>query len=65
VSDEVQKENELLVSLCREAGDTGTDNELIDGARGNHHPDLIHDAAQGDVAALIQLRQAFGLPIFS
>lgn len=63
MKDQEQKENELLVELCREAGDTGTDEELIDGARGNHAPDLIRDAACGDVAALVQLRHDFGLPI--
>jgi len=59
------RENELLIALCREAGDVGTDDELSEGARGNHHPDLIRDAANGDVAALVKLRQAFGLPIFT
>ncbi len=65
MTDQEQKENDLLVALCREAGDEGTDEALIDGARGNHHPDDIRDATNGDVAALVKLRQAFGLPIFS
>ena len=60
-----QKEDEMLVALCREAGDEGTDEALIEGARSNHHPDDIRDAANGDVAALVKLRQAFGLPIFT
>lgn len=59
-----QRENALLLALCREAGDSGPDAVLIDGARGNHQPGLIRDAANGDVAALVQLRHDFGLPIF-
>lgn len=59
-----QKEDVLLLALCHEAGDSGPDAVLIDGARGNHQPGLIRDAANGDVAALVQLRQDFGLPIF-
>lgn len=59
-----QRENALLLDLCHEAGDTGLDAALIDGARGNHAPSLIRDAANGDIAALVQLRHDFGLPIF-
>ncbi len=60
-----EREDELLIELCREAGDVGTDEELIEGARANHDPEDIAEAARGDVAALIRLRIAFGLPIFS
>ena len=59
-----QKEDAFLVSLCREAGNQGTDEELIEGARNNHHPDDIRDAANGDIAAIVKLRRAFGLLIF-
>ncbi len=59
-----EQEDELLIELCREAGDIGTDEELVEGARANHDSEDIAEAAQGDVAALIRLRIAFGLPIF-
>lgn len=59
-----ERENEFLIELCREAGGIGTDEELIERARVNHDPEDIAEAAQGDVAALIRLRLAFGLPIF-
>lgn len=59
-----EREDELLIELCREAGDIGTDEELIEGSRANHDSEDIAEAAQGDVAALIRLRIAFGLPIF-
>ena len=57
-------EDALLTELCREAGDIGPDEELIEGARANHDSEDIAEAARGDVAALIRLRMAFGLPIF-
>jgi len=57
-------EDALLTELCREAGDIGRDEELVEGARANHDPEDIAEAACGDVAALIRLRIAFGLPIF-
>ena len=56
-----QQEDALLLDLCREAGDL----QLIEGARSNHNEDDIRAAATGDVAALVKLRQAFGLPIFA
>ena len=59
-----EQEDQLILDLCHEAGDTGTDEELIEGFRSNYHPDLISDAADGDVKALIALRQGCGLPIF-
>lgn len=67
----MQKENELILALCQETGvETNFDGsttegesneEKIAGFRGNHHPDLIRDAANGDVAALVQLRIDCGL----
>ena len=57
-------EDTFIIALCREAGDTASDQECIDGFRGNHDPALITAAASGDVAALIELRQNVGLSIF-
>lgn len=59
--DSQTREDELIVALCTEAGDTCSDEEKIEGFRGNHHPDLIRDAANGDVAALVQLRRDCGV----
>lgn len=63
-AEQTERENALIVTLCREAGDTEPDAELVSGFRSNHHPDDIRAAASGDVAALVQLRQACGLPTF-
>lgn len=70
-----EQEDALILDLWRELGTEWnqdgsvvagwTDEQLIDGFRGNHHPDLIAAAAGGDVAALVQLRQECGLPIFA
>lgn len=69
-----EQEDALILALCREVGpelnangtttESWTDTQKIDGFRGNHHPDLIRAAALGDVAALVQLRHACGLPAF-
>jgi hypothetical protein len=64
-TDEIRaKEDELILELCREAGDTVSDEECLEGFRANYHPDTIRAAAQGDVEAIIELRQGCGLPIF-
>lgn len=56
-------ENNLILDLCREAGDDISDEAAtLDAFRGNHHADLITDAAAGQVLALAQLRQDCGLP---
>lgn len=57
---------DLVLALSAEAGDDMSTplDDMLYGCTGNHHPDDIEDAASGDVAALIDLRQAFGLPIF-
>lgn len=64
MTEQEQRENELLIALCREAGDRKEDSDIIKGARSNHSPDDIRKAASGDVVALIRLRLAIGLPIF-
>jgi|GEM_PF-3680283 len=61
----LEEQNAMILELCREAGDEGSDEDLIEGFRSNHHPEVIAAAASGDVAALVQLRDACGLPIFS
>ena len=58
-----EHENAMIVDLCHEAGDTGSNDELIEGFRANHHAEDIAAAASGDVAALAALRQACGLPV--
>jgi hypothetical protein len=62
---QTERENELIVALCHEAGDVGSDAELIEGFRSNYHPDVIAAAARGDVDAIVELRRGCGLPIFS
>jgi hypothetical protein len=59
------REDALIVALCREAGDTEPADELVEGFRSNQSAADIRDAAAGDVAALVRLRLASGLPIFS
>lgn len=58
-----EREDEFLIELCREVGDIGTDEELIEGVHANHDLENIAEVTRGDVAALIRLRIAFGLPI--
>lgn len=58
-------EHDLIVTLCREAGDDVDDPDLDADFRANHDPHDISAAAAGDVAALVRLRRACGLPVFS
>ena len=51
----------LATALTLEAGESPDTEAFV----ANHHPDDINAAASGDTAALIALRQACGLPIFS
>jgi len=58
--------DELILALCREAGDDVTDAEtVIDGFCGNHPAADIDAAAAGDPSALIRLRTACGLPLIT
>ena len=61
--------NELIVTICREAGDVGTDDEIVEGYSHNYNDgylqDVVDPAAAGDVAALVRMRSDAGLPIFS
>src|SRR5262245_697397 len=57
--------DDLILELCREAGDDVTNAyAVVDGFRANPHPDDIQSAADGDLRALIRLRKACGLPTF-
>ena len=65
--------NQLIIALCREAGDNGDDEEIIDGWTANHMACCDYDdgdgsdidnAANGDVAALVKVRACCGLPVF-
>lgn len=58
---------ELIVQICREAGDVGSDEELVDGYSSNYSDEYLKEivdrAAQGDVAALVKMRIDAGLTI--
>jgi len=59
-----QKENALIIDLCRECGDQGTDTDLISGFRENHPDTTIREAANGSVTAFAELRRGCCLPLF-
>ena len=74
--EQYEKENALILALCEEVGPEHnadgtstagwTDEQRIEGFRSNHSsPELIREAAEGDVTALISLRSACGLRIFT
>lgn len=57
---------ELILDLCHEAGDTGSENEIVEEWKANHACccDLhVDKAAQGDVATLNKIRTCMGLPL--
>lgn len=59
-------EQDLILALCREAGDYILNPEWAeDEFRSNHNSEDITAAATGDVAALVRLRTACGLPLLS
>lgn len=58
-------QNELILALAHEAGDDSPDEDIIECVRGDYDESLIRRAASGDVAALIKLRSAYGLPIIT
>ena len=57
---------ELIVVICREAGDVGSDEDLIAGYSHNYADaylaDVVAHAAAGDVGALLRMRTDAGLP---
>ncbi len=60
-------EDELILLLCREAGEEGADNDLIKKFRDNYrdHSDLITKASQEDSKALRRLRWLCGLKVIT
>ncbi len=61
--------NELIISICREAGDVGDDASLISGYERNYDDDYLRSvvdaAATGDAGALAKMRSDAGLAILS
>ena len=62
---EALKEDELILSLCREAGEEGSETDLIKKFREKYRDqsELIRRASQGDSKALRRLRWLCGLKI--
>ena len=60
-------EDELILSLCREAGKEGSDTELVKNFREKYRDqsELITKASLGDSKALRQLRWLCGLKIIT
>ena len=58
-------EDELILSLCREAGQQGTEKDLIKRFREKYrdHFELLRKASQGDSKALRRLRWLCGLKV--
>ncbi|HXJ29479.1 MAG TPA: helix-turn-helix transcriptional regulator [Gemmatimonadales bacterium] len=56
---------DLILALCREAGDDVSDvGDTIEAFTANHNAADVEAAASGDLRALILLRKACGLPAF-
>jgi hypothetical protein len=60
-------EDELILLLCREAGEEGSNNDLIKKFREKYrdHSELITRASQGDSKALRRLRWVCGLKVIT
>jgi hypothetical protein len=60
-------EDELILSLCREAKQEGPDEDLIKGFRGKYgdQAELIMEASRGDTKALMRLRWLLGLKVIT
>ena len=58
-------EEELILSLCREAGEEGSEADLIKKFRGKYRDqsELVERASQGDSKALRRLRWLCGLKV--
>ena len=55
---------ELIVGLCKEAGDRGSEPELVEEWEGNHGcccKPHVESAAEGDVEVLNNIRRCMGL----
>ena len=59
--------NELILLLCREAGEEGSESEVIKKFREKYrdHSELITKASQGDAKALRRLRWLCGLKVIT
>jgi hypothetical protein len=58
--------SELIIALCREAGDTEDEEPMVAGWEANHGAcceEAIETAATGNPAALLRVRRCMGLPI--
>ena len=64
---EVLTEDELILSLCREAKEEGSEKDVINKFREKYrdHSDLIRKASQGDSKALRRLRWLCGLKVIT
>ncbi len=64
---EALTENELILSLCREAGDEGSEEDLIKrfGEKYRDQSELIRRASLGDSKALRRLRWLCGLKVIT
>ena len=60
-------EDELVLLLSKEAGEEGSDSDLIKRFREKYrdHSELITKAAQGDSKALLRLRWLCGLKVIT
>jgi hypothetical protein len=60
-------EDELILLLCREAGEEGSNNDLIKKFREKYRDqsELITNASQGDSKALRRLRWVCGLKVIT
>ena len=64
---EVLTEDELILSLCREASEEGSEENVINKFRDKYRDqsDLIRKASQGDSKALRRLRWLCGLKVIT
>jgi hypothetical protein len=64
---EVLTEDELILSLCREAREEGSEEDVINKFREKYRDqsDLIRKASQGDSKALRRLRWLCGLKVIT
>ncbi len=60
-------EDELILSLCREAGEEGSEKDVIKRFREKYgeHTEIIRKASQGDSKALRRLRWLCGLKVIT
>ncbi len=57
---------ELILELCRQAGDTGPEDEIIEDWEANHAcccNVYVGNAARGHIATLNEIRRCMGLPL--